>query len=290
MIFFYALGGGLGHITRAQALIHTLGFDEPVTLAMSSSWNQTEPPLSSQFHPLRAPREISKDPAEVRRWLSAALAQKTYRRIIIDAFPGGLLGELCDFPFPPGAELIHCARLLHWDRYSALLHGALPRYRQGFRLEPLRDDHMKALSACCDSIDSLRLNDPPYDPPASHSVQIDSLEPPLWLIVHAGSTEEILELAALAQDSATLEKTFPKLMLLSPQRPDELPAEIDHRCEYPATPWFAKAHRIFSACGFNTVRQLQPYRHKHRFLPFPRRFDDQFARAAALRAGNWDQS
>ncbi|WLQ12986.1 hypothetical protein O5O45_24975 [Hahella aquimaris] len=289
MIFFYALGGGLGHITRAQALIHTLGLDDPVTLAMSSSWNQTEPPLSPQFHPLRAPREISKDPAGVRRWLSAALAQNSYRQIIIDAFPGGLLGELCDFSFPAGAELIHCARLLHWDRYSALLSGSLPRYQQGFRLEPLRDDHMAALSACCARIDSLRLNDPPIDP-APYSSHAMSSEPPLWLIVHAGSTEEILELTALAQDSAAMEKVSPKLVLLSPQRPDALPAEIDHRCVYPATPWFAKAQRIFSACGFNTVRQLQPYRHKHRFLPFPRRFDDQFARAAALRAGSGDPS
>ncbi|ABC26999.1 hypothetical protein HCH_00078 [Hahella chejuensis KCTC 2396] len=289
MIFFYALGGGLGHITRAQALIHTLGLEEPVTLAMSSAWNDTEPPLSQQFLTLRAPQGLSKDPDGVRRWLSAALAQKTYRRIIIDAFPGGLLGELCDFPFPADAELIHCARLLRWPVYAPMLKGALPRYQRCFQLETLSGDHAAALTACCDRIDSLHLDDPPLDP-VRPSPQDALSSAPLWLIVHAGSTEEILELIALARDSAALEGVSPQLVLLSPQRPTALPADVVHRCVYPATPWFAKAQRIFSACGFNTVRQLQPYRHKHRFLPFPRRFDDQFARAAALRAESWEQT
>jgi hypothetical protein len=44
-----------------------------------------------------------------------------------------------------------------------------------------------------------------------------------------------------------------------------------------------RASRIVTACGFNVMRQTEPYRDRHTFLPFPRRYDDQFTRAARRR-------
>jgi len=44
------------------------------------------------------------------------------------------------------------------------------------------------------------------------------------------------------------------------------------------------ADRIITACGFNSMRQTAPYRHKHHFLPFLRRLDDQYLPAARHRA------
>jgi hypothetical protein len=35
---------------------------------------------------------------------------------------------------------------------------------------------------------------------------------------------------------------------------------------------------IFSAAGFNIMRQCAPYRAKHNVLPMSRRYDDQFER------------
>jgi hypothetical protein len=40
---------------------------------------------------------------------------------------------------------------------------------------------------------------------------------------------------------------------------------------------------IITGCGFNAMRQTLPYRERHRFIPFPRRYDDQFLRAARRR-------
>jgi hypothetical protein len=62
-----------------------------------------------------------------------------------------------------------------------------------------------------------------------------------------------------------------------------LPSYVIYGNLYPATPLLPLADRILTACGFNVMRQTAAYRQQHRFLPFPRRFDDQFLRAARHR-------
>jgi hypothetical protein len=52
---------------------------------------------------------------------------------------------------------------------------------------------------------------------------------------------------------------------------------------YPVWPVHADADRVFTAAGFNAMRQLAAHRERHRFLPLPRRFDDQFERARRAR-------
>jgi hypothetical protein len=106
-----------------------------------------------------------------------------------------------------------------------------------------------------------------------------------WLIVHAGPGTEIAELVGYAREMADLEGVRPRLTLVSPgPRPDVLPPEVAHLDVYPAWPLFGSAARIITAAGCNAVRQLAPWRDRHRMMPFPRRFDDQYARAARVRA------
>ena len=289
MIFYYALGGGLGHITRAQALIHTLGLEAPVTLAMTSTWPRGLLPIPDQFRQVRAPRALSRDARGVREWINEILSSEHYQLIIIDAFPAGLLGELCDFPFPATAKLLHCARRLRWPVYAQYLTGQIPQYHRCYQLEQLSTPHLDALSSSCQVLETLKLEDRTLsDGPVKRSGDSAS-RAPLWLIIHAGSDDETMELVEFATESAAFEGVTPRFLLISPQRPEALSGTFEHRCEYPAHHWFSHADRIFSACGFNTARQLSAHRAKHRFIPFSRRFDDQFARAAALRSGEWDQ-
>ena len=287
MIFYYALGGGLGHVTRAQSLIHTLGLKSPVTLAMTSSWLDEPLPISDQFQQLQAPKSLSKDPQRLKTWLKDHFAQESYHLIIIDAFPGGLLGELCNFTFPEEAQLFHCARRLKWSTYAEIINDHLPSYHRCFLLESIEDHHMQKLKTHCTQIDALHLIDPPSQTNLDE-ITIKQSGEILWLIVHAGSSDEIIDLISFAQESAMLEKISPRFVLISPQRPHDLPDIIEYYRMYPALAWFEKADRIFSACGYNTVRQLYPYRAQHRFIPMPRRFDDQYARATSLRSGEWD--
>jgi hypothetical protein len=54
---------------------------------------------------------------------------------------------------------------------------------------------------------------------------------------------------------------------------------------YPAYPCFEKVHKIVTACGFNSMLQTKAFRHKHVFIPFERRFDNQYLRASYRKKG-----
>ncbi|HUR01148.1 MAG TPA: hypothetical protein VM347_01290 [Nonomuraea sp.] len=249
MIVCYARGGGLGHLTRVRAYLHTV-------------------------HPGAVTTILTEWPGD-----PAALSRAD--EIVVDAFPAGLDGELDAVGVPPGARVVHLARLLRWDAYRPLIPDRPLRFAQTWLAEPVSGPHLSYLRSVSDRIDPLSLQDPP---PAMAPGDPPDLPPATafgdWLIVHSGPPEEILELLAYARESAALEGLSPRLVLVSPAAPPGLPAEVAHLAVCPAWPLFATAGRIVTAAGFNAVRQAAPYRDKHRMVPFPRRFDDQFTRAA----------
>jgi rRNA maturation protein Nop10 len=102
---------------------------------------------------------------------------------------------------------------------------------------------------------------------------------PYWLIVHSGPQSEVAELIAYANDIRAAEASDVALWVASPQAPVNLAASVRVLDVFPADAYFAAAQRIFSAAGFNIMRQTAPYRGKQTVLPMPRRFDDQFERA-----------
>ncbi|WP_433516934.1 hypothetical protein ACQP2T_16080 [Nonomuraea sp. CA-143628] len=248
MIVCYARGGGLGHLTRVRAYLHTVHPGAPATI-------RTEWP---------------RDPAVLAR----------ADEIVVDAFPAGLDGEI-EAAVPRGPRVVHLARLLRWDAYRPLIPARPPRFHRTWLAEPVSDPHLAYLESVSDEVVPLALADPPAPPAAAPEDRLTASGD--WLIVHSGPPGEILELVAYARESAVLEGLSPRLVLVSPAAPPGLPAGVAHLAVRPAWPLFASAGRIVSAAGFNVVRQAAPYRHKHRMVPFPRRFDDQFTRAARAR-------
>jgi hypothetical protein len=242
VIVCYARGGGLGHLTRMRAYLHTVHAGAPATIL--TEW----PGDISGFMPTE---------------------------VVVDAFPAGLDGEVRVRPgLRPGLRLVHLARLLRWDAYRPLITGPV-RFDRTWVCEPVSAPHLAFLEESSAEIAPLTLADPPA--PAQDAGGD-------WLIVHSGPAAEIMELIAYARESAVLEGLNPRLVLVSPAAPPDLPPGVVHIDVYPAWPLFASAGRIVSAAGFNVVRQAAPYRHKHRMVPFPRRFDDQFTRAARARS------
>ncbi|WP_219471702.1 hypothetical protein [Nonomuraea rhizosphaerae] len=254
MIVCYARGDGLGHLTRMRAYLHTVHPGEPATIL--TAW----------------PGDISRyKPAEV----------------VVDAFPAGLDGEV---RVPPGVPAVHLARLLRWEAYRPLISGSLisgpavsgsvcsgpVRFDRTWVCEPVSEPHLAFLHEISGQVAPLELTDPPAP---AQDARGD------WLIVHSGPPAETMELVAYARESAACEGLDPRLVLVSPAAPPGLPPGVTHTDVRPAWPLFATAGRIVSAAGFNVVRQAAPYRHKHRMMPFPRRFDDQFTRAARARSG-----
>lgn len=165
----------------------------------------------------------------------------------MDAFPGGILGELCGIELPP-ARLV--ARGLRWDNYASRLDGPLPRYAAVHVLEPL-----------------------PYDPPGPvepltlpHAAPGAPLaDEPHTLVVHGGPPHELEQLLAHARGSTVV-------------------VHPDHRDVYPAEPHFAHAEHIVTGAGFNAIHETAPYRERHTAVAFARTLDNQDARAAMIRA------
>ncbi|WP_197688144.1 MULTISPECIES: hypothetical protein [unclassified Actinoplanes] len=196
--------------------------------------------------------------------------------LVVDAFPGGIRGELDASVIPPKIRTVHLARLLRWAAYRDMLPVDVTYFDQTWVLEELTDGHAAFLAGHSGAIGSLTLTDPP-------SVPAREIAADRWLIAHAGPLEETTQLLAYARECAALENVQPRLLLAAPSRPAPLPADVDHIDDYPVWPLFASAARVFTAAGFNAVRQMAPWRHRHRILPFARRWDDQFARAARVR-------
>ncbi len=285
MILYYAMGSGLGHLTRARAVLHTLDIRAPVTI-LTASPLVYDTRITGSTHVVPVPAALLGQLPAYQRWLREVVQWLRPEAIYLDAFPAGLLGEWCDFPLPGHIAVHHIARLLRWPAYCERLCGVPPPLTSTYVLEPLTTAHETFLQQQSTRLRPLVLHDPPAIPdPTSQPLRswLSRQIPPVWLIIHAGSTAEILELVAYARETSRLEGVQPQLVLLAPQRPPTLPSYVIYGNLYPATPLLPLADRIITACGFNVMRQTAAYREQHRFLPFPRRFDDQFLRAARHR-------
>jgi hypothetical protein len=292
LILYYAMGGGLGHLVRARAVLHTLGLEDRAALVTASAHARDRRVVGDLPVHAPPPEAGDADHPAYRRWLGALIRRLEPEEIYVDAFPVGLLGELAELGTAGPREglgpprLVHVARLLQWPAYArAFPDVARARLHRTYLAEPLHADHEAALRAISGELLPLALRDPAPD--AASLAAADRLARGVptrfWLVVHSGPREELAELVAYARALQRLEGDHAPMVVVSPQQAplgDDLFAIDLH----PATPLFVRAARVISACGFNVMRQMAPYRERHRVLPLPRRYDDQFTRAARWRA------
>ena len=273
MTLYYAVGGGLGHLTRARAVVDRLGLADRATLLTASAFAD-DPRVTGGLRVLRIPAGLDRDRAAYRHWLRAAIGDS---ELYVDSFPGGVIGELGGLT---GVRSVHhVSRRLRWRAYARRLHGPLPRFDRSLVIEALEPEHAAALRARSERVEPLDLDPtaavPATDPPAGLA---DG--DPLWLVVHSGPEAEVTDLLRYADEQRAIERSAARIVVVSPAAPAALPpaaAAVDH---YPAASLYPLADRIFTACGFNAMRETAPYRDRHRFVPYERALDDQFWRAA----------
>lgn len=283
MILVYALGGGLGHLVRARAFLHTLGMGRDAAV-ITASHHAADPRVLDGIEAIRIPRELERDRAACRAWIAALLDARRPSIFCVDAFPCGIIGELAGEPLPHAGETWHLARLLRWDEYAPLATREPSRFAVSWRLEPLQDAHEAWLGRASRELRELELEDPP-----SSDDGADALPSRFWLVVHSGPASEVEELASLAEDLRGAEKSRAAIVVATSEPPESLPEGAIVVNPFPATALFARAEKIVSAAGFNVMRQTRPFRDKHVIVPLPRRFDDQFERARRARGGGATQ-
>lgn len=287
MILYYAMGGGLGHLTRARAVAHTLGIRDRMAI-LTASPSARDRRVRGDAEIVEVPPDLSTDPPAYRAWLRGVFDRLSPGEIYLDSFPAGILGELENFMLPGGVPVHHVARLLRWPEYRKRLGDQPLTLARSYVVEPLAPEHEAFLHAHSREIVPLALEDPPAVPGDESLGRLQHLVRdgrPLWLVVHAGPPDEIRELVTYAEELRRAEGAPARIVLASPRRPDGFASGLTHLDLYPASLAFALADCIVTACGFNAMRQTESYRERHRFLPFPRRLDDQFARAARRRRG-----
>src|SRR5438445_2286534 len=193
MILYYAMGSGLGHLTRARAVLHTLALHAPVTLVTASPWGH-DARVTGTTHVMQVPAALLGDLPAYRHWLRRAVEQMCPDAIYLDAFPAGLLGEWCDVPLPEHIPVHHVARLLRWPVYRERLCGVPPLLTSTYVLEPLTAAHEAFLRQQSRCLLPLVLQDPAVVPGPILTRLLSWLSHhtrPLWLIIHAGNTAEI---------------------------------------------------------------------------------------------------
>jgi len=244
MIVYYAIGGGLGHATRARRVLAALQLEAHIVSTAD------------------VPRELERSADAHRDWLRALGAE----RIIADSFPLCIRGELANL----GVPLDHVARLLRWNDYRRVATQPLPRFGTTWIVEPLHADHEDAIRAVSDRVVELRLQPERFEPFA--------IAEPYRLVVHSGPADEVRELVAFAEERRALDGSSARIVVVTQCEMDGV-----ERVDADPSALFDRAERIVSAAGFNTLLETEPWCGKHDVVPFRRRFDDQFARAARRR-------
>jgi hypothetical protein len=268
VIGIYAIGGGAGHVTRARRVIEALGI-EAVILATPA-----DPRAAGGIPLIEIPRSLEGDVAAHRAWMRAL----PYSRLIVDSFPCGIQGELSDFDAVP---LDFISRLLRVEEYRrATGEVPWPQFETAYVVEEggRGVEAARVVDLALSSVGTGRAEARPTCRPGFSPACPHTGDPGYWLIVHSGPAAEVLELVAYTQELRTAERVLVATPLDVP-----LPEGFERVDAFPVADLYPGAARIISAAGFNIMLETEPWREKHLVLPFPRRFDDQFARAARRR-------
>ena len=138
MILYYALGGGLGHLTRGRRVLEALGLTKDAAFVTASPYASDARVTGG----IPVISEIARD-AE---------------RMIVDAFPCGIQGELSDVDMP--MDLV--ARRVKWSEYRREVPSPLPRFDTVWcveELEPEEQAELRFVTWSAASSSSLRVDE-----------------------------------------------------------------------------------------------------------------------------------
>jgi predicted glycosyltransferase len=269
MILYYAVGGGLGHLTRGRRVLEALGLHERAAFVTASPYAH-DVRVTGGIPVIEVPPHLEHAPVEHRAWLRDLLREWQPERLIADAFPAGIQGELSGLPI----TMDHVARILRLDEYRRAVNEEMPRFDTTWMVEELAPEHEAFVRAQSGRVVALELTPAPSTPVVPE---------PFWLIVHSGPEEEVSELVEYAANLRDLAADPPARVIVASRCSVPLPVGFEFTDEYPVTHLFPAAARIISAAGFNVMYETAAWAEKHHVVPFPRRFDDQYLRAARRR-------
>ena len=276
MILYSAVGGGLGHLTRAAAFLNTRERGEEAVVICSSPHARYVSGLE-RAHLLDVPESVRANALAYGMWMRNVVGTIRPKRLYLDTFPAGLFGEFRAFPFPADTRLFLVARILRVERYLETYGADLPHFERVFLCERMPESGRAFAASLGETCEDLELVDPPASGDPSAVPDRD-----FWFIEHSGPEEEVRELLEYARSCSDAEGTRPMFVLNTPSGRIE-GADIRTVSTFRSLPFYERAKRIITGAGFNVMRKARAFKEKHRALPFQRRFDDQALRVRLSR-------
>ena len=292
-VAYYAMGAGLGHLSRALKICDKLAI-ESATIITGSHF-LTEPtshyaPLANAMsaHQLINPPKSFKNKAEQLHWLITLLGLHQIEYLIIDCFPVGIAGELNGLTQElsqqlPQLKLVNIERLIKWPNYNDFIELD-NKFDITYVVEPLTPEHHTYLVNHSLTIKQLSLSSA-YVAGAVNQQLAKEIPAHYCAVIHSGKSQEIELLVQYASARLRLKSIDLPILLIAPKLPQSLATKDNllHINVYPAIDYLTRAKIIVSAGGFNILNETSKLDIEHWILPFDRRFDDQYLRAARYR-------
>ncbi|MFN8258917.1 MAG: hypothetical protein U0W24_24730 [Bacteroidales bacterium] len=265
----------MGHLTRANAFRYTLGYDKESFFVITSSSFACK--IIDQRQLIIVDSSLGNEPVALCKRIEKTIKDFEITIFFIDSFPAGILGELVHLG-KLNCEIIYIARILNWQNYKSINALDKIKFNRTYILEHLPENQLNFIYKVSVNIEYLEIKYPPNENAKEYLNLLADTSKPFWLIVHS-DIKEIDLLVNYANEMAEMENLKPNMLVISDY--ESTKNETGNRLMnyYPASDFFNEADRIFTACGFNAMQQCKNFREKHFFIPFERKFDDQFLRA-----------
>jgi predicted glycosyltransferase len=257
--------------------------------------------------PLLIPQNFENDSENnfinYQKWLVKQINDLNIGEIYLDVFPCGLVGEwnnitelLVNFS---EIKFYSISRHLKWQNYKQLITKPL-FFEASFVVEALESEHLAFITQHSKSVKTIKLIPFQYNLQQNSSQNNlktnlkSNLETPFWLIIHSEPLEELLILLEYTLEKQLIQKSNSQIIIISQISKDKFIEflqknsniiQIDLNCieiinTFDTQNLIIDAEKIISACGFNVMQECENFSNKHEYIPFERRYDDQFWRAS----------
>jgi len=268
-ILYYAPGGGLGHATRAAAILrHVRRLGGQSMLAFITTPHAL--PLEHEGIPYHCPADPA--PESLRSEAEALIESCKPRVLVVDTFPFGITGELADI-----LPALDCRKVLVARRLQA-------RWVGWGRLAWKHFDRVLLAEAWGEADNAARLCSPILLRDAEELWPCErakaalgvGAEEPVVLGVSSDEPDWTHVFFNLLRKIWQRLRPSARLRLASPHLPAGDPLCMDH---YPLLEIFNGVDLVIGPCGYNLFHEARACGVPAIFLPQPRRYDDQYARA-----------
>ncbi|MHB9110350.1 MAG: hypothetical protein ACYDCO_25120 [Armatimonadota bacterium] len=267
-ILYYAPGGGLGHATRAAAILRrALRLGNPSLLAFVTTPHAL--PLDHEGIPYHRPADLS--PEGLRAEAEALIRECRLRVLAVDTFPFGITGELAEL-----LPALDCRKVLVARRLQAQWAAWGPPAWGGFDRVLLAEAWEEAAHARLCSPILLRDADELWPRERAKAALGVGADEPVVLGVSSDAADWTQVFFNLLRKIWARLRPQARLRLASPHLPAGDPLRVAH---YPLLELMHGVDLVVGPCGYNLFHEAQACGVPAVFLPQPRRYDNQHARA-----------